>query len=564
MSARLSSAHADPTTPLTAEEKQRIFPSLTPVQIARMSPHGHRRRLQPGEVLLQPGDRTVEIYVVLQGRLELLRVVGAAELPVTDLHSGQFTGEVNVLTGRRALLRIRAADESEVLVIPRDELLGLVQTDSEISDTLMRVFLLRRLELIARGLGDVIVIGSEHSASTLRIRAFLTRNEHPHAYLDLERDPEVQSVLDRFHLSVDEVPVLICRGELVLRNPTNARIAECLGFNESIDQSHARDLAIIGAGPAGLAAAVYGASEGLDVLVLESSAPGGQAGASSRIENYLGFPTGISGQDLAARAYSQAQKFGADISIGRQVTGLEGDYPRYTVALSDGTTIGARSVIVATGAEYRRLEVPDASRFDGVGVYYGATFLEAQLSRGEDVVVVGGGNSAGQAAVFLSEIAGHVTVLVRSTGLSDTMSRYLIRRIEECDKITVRPLCEMVSLEGGASLERIRWRDNRTGALHDDPVRHLFVMTGATPNTAWLHDRVALDASGFILTGVGLTPELLAQWRWPLRRSPHPLETSLPGVFAIGDVRGGNMKRVAASVGEGASAIGMIHQVLRE
>jgi thioredoxin reductase (NADPH) len=554
---------AEAVTPLTAQEKLRLFPSLTDAQIARMMAHGHVRRVESGEVLVEPGDPTVEVYVVLRGRFEILRALGTAELDVTDLLPGQFTGEVNVLTGRRALLRIRASEDSEVLAIPRDHLLGLVQTDSELSDKLMRAFLLRRLELIARKLGDVVVIGSEHSSSTLRIRGFLTRNEHPHAYLDLDRDEEVQSVLDRFHLTVDEVPVLICRGELVLKNPSNAQIAECLGFNESIDQSHGRDLAIVGAGPAGLAAAVYGASEGLDVLVLESSAPGGQAGSSSRIENYLGFPTGISGQDLAARAYSQAQKFGAEISIGRQATGLLGDYPLYSIALSDGTTVTARTVVVATGAEYRRLEVHDASRFDGVGVYYGATFLEAQLTRGEEVFVVGGGNSAGQAAVFLSEIAGHVTVLVRKSGLAETMSKYLIRRIEECDGITVRSLCEIVSLEGDDSLRRVRWRDNQTGALHDDPIRHLFVMTGANPNTSWLGDRVALDPDGFILTGTDITPELLARWHWPLARPPHLLETTLPGVFAIGDVRGRNMKRVASSVGEGASAIGMVHQVLR-
>jgi thioredoxin reductase (NADPH) len=555
--------HAEAVTPLTAQEKPRLFPTLTDAQIARMMPHGHVRRVESAGVLVEPGEPTVEVYVVLRGRFEILRALGTAELQVTDLLPGQFTGEVNVLTGRRALLRIRASEQSEVLAIPRDHLLGLVQTDSELSDTLMRAFLLRRLELIARRLGDVVVIGSEHSSSTLRIRGFLTRNEHPHAYLDLDRDEEVQSVLDRFHLTVDEVPVLICRGELVLKNPTNAQIAECLGFNESIDQSHGRDLAIVGAGPAGLAAAVYGASEGLDVLVLESSAPGGQAGSSSRIENYLGFPTGISGQELAARAYSQAQKFGAEISIGRQATGLLGDYPLYAVALSDGTTVSARTVVVATGAEYRRLEVHDASRFDGVGVYYGATFLEAQLTRGDDVFVVGGGNSAGQAAVFLSETAGHVTVLVRKPGLSETMSKYLIRRIEECDRITVKPLCEIVSLEGDDSLRRVRWRDNQTGALHDDPIRHLFVMTGANPNTSWLSDRVALDSDGFILTGTSITSELLARWRWPLARPPHLLETTLPGVLAIGDVRGGNMKRVASSVGEGASAIGMVHQVLR-
>jgi len=350
----------------------------------------------------------------------------------------------------------------------------------------------------------------------------------------------------------------------VLRNPSNQQIAECLGFNDAIDQAHVNDLVIIGAGPAGLAAAVYGASEGLNVLVLESSSPGGQAGSSSRIENYLGFPTGISGLELTGRAYAQAQKFGAQIMIAKGATGLACDRQPFAVQIDGGPRVPARAVIIATGAEYRKPELANLSRFEGAGVYYGATPMEAQLCVNEEVVVVGGGNSAGQAAVFLAQTAGRVHMLVRGDALKDTMSRYLIRRIEDNPAIVLRTRSRIVALEGNGHLERVEWRDDRTGGLETTDIRHVFMMTGAVPNTRWLERCLVLDDKGFIKTGPELSRDDLTAAGWPLTRQPYLLETSRPGVFAVGDVRGGNIKRVASAVGEGSIAVAFVHQVLQQ
>jgi thioredoxin reductase (NADPH) len=389
------------------------------------------------------------------------------------------------------------------------------------------------------------------------------RNGHPYSYIDLERDPDVQNLLDSFKVSASEIPVLVCRGQLVLRNPGNQEIADCLGFNESIDQTQVRDLVVIGAGPSGLAAAVYGASEGLDVLMLETSSPGGQAGSSSRIENYLGFPTGISGQELAARAYIQAQKFGAKMLIAK-ATRLMYDRKPYIIELENGARISTRTILIATGVQYRKLPLENLSRFEGAGVYYGATFVEAQSCGGDEVIVVGGGNSAGQAAVFLAQTAKRVYMLVRSAGLAATMSRYLIRRIENSPTIILRPQTEIVAAEGDNHLDSIYWRNSQTGQTEKHEIRHVFVMTGADPNTRWLDGCIALDTKGFIKTGPDLLPENLSAAGWPLMRQPYVLETSLPGVFAVGDVRGGSIKRVASAVGEGSIAISFVHKVLQE
>jgi thioredoxin reductase (NADPH) len=537
---------------------------LTPVQIARVAAHGHVRSIQRGEVLVEQGDRLVRFFVVTAGEIEIVRPSGATSTLITVLGPGQFTGEVNTIYGRPAFVRVRATQPGEVIELDREHVLALIQTDAELGEILMRTFILRRVELIARGLGDVVLVGSSHSAGTLRIKEFLMRNGHPYLYIDLERDSDVEHLLDRFHIAAADVPVIICRGELVLRNPTNQKIAECLGFNDAIDQTHVRDLVILGAGPSGLAAAVYGASEGLDVLVLEMNWPGGQAGSSSRIENYLGFPTGISGQELAASAYAQAQKFGAEVVIAKGAKRLTCDRKPYAIEIENGGRVPARAVIIATGVEYRRLPLENLSRFEGAGVYYGATFLEAQLCGGEEVIVVGGGNSAGQGAVFLAQTASRVHMLVRSGGLAQTMSRYLIRRIEETPTIIIRPHTEIVSLEGRDHLECVCWRDNQTGQIDARNIRHVFLMTGAVPNTGWLDGCLALDAKGFIKTGSALSSEDLGAARWPLTRPPHLLETSLPGVFAVGDVRGGNVKRIASAVGEGSIAISFVQQVLQE
>jgi thioredoxin reductase (NADPH) len=549
--------------PITSSRIEKIFPKLTPAQLSRIAARGHVRSMEGGEVLYEQGYSAAPFFVVISGELEVVRPSVPVETIVTVYEPGQFTGEVGILSGRRSLFRVRTTKPGKVIELNRQQVLALIQTDAELGEILMRAFILRRVELIAAGVGDIVLVGSIYSASTHRIKEFLMRNGQPYSYMDLERDADVQNLMDSFQISAREIPVLICRGQLVLRNPSNQQIADCLGFNESIDQTHARDVVIIGAGPSGLAAAVYGASEGLDVMVLETGSPGGQAGSSSKIENYLGFPTGISGQDLAARAYNQAQKFGADILIAR-ATRLICDRKPYVIELESGARIPARTIVIATGAEYRRPPCKNLLRFEGAGVYYGATFVEAQLCGGEEVIVVGGGNSAGQAAVFLAETTKRVHMLVRSGGLAESMSRYLIRRIEETATIALRQYTEIVAVEGGDHLEFVRWRNNQTGQTEEHEIRHLFVMTGADPNTSWLDGCIALDDKGFIKTGIDLSSDNLGAAGWPLARQPYLLETSLPGVFAVGDVRGGSIKRVASAVGEGSIAISFVHKVLQE
>jgi thioredoxin reductase (NADPH) len=557
----------DPVRPLAstlASSAERTFPTLTAAQIKRIAAHGHLRSIRAGEVLVEAGARIVPFFVVTAGRIEVVRPSGNSETLVVVHEAGHFTGEVNMLSGRPALVRSRASEPSEVIELDREQLLALVQTDSELSELIMRAFILRRVELIAHGLGDVVLLGSNHCSGTLRVKEFLTRNAHPYSYIDLDRDAEVQQLLDRFQVTAADVPVLICRGEMVLRNPSNQQIAACLGFNEAIDQTQIRDVIVVGAGPAGLAAAVYAASEGLDVLVLETNSPGGQAGSSSKIENYLGFPTGISGHALAGRAYTQAQKFGAQVMIAKDATRLLCERKPYAIVIDDEMRVSARTVIIATGAAYRTPAVDNLSRFEGAGVYYGATFMEAQLCQNEEVVVVGGGNSAGQAAVFLAQTAKRVHMLVRASGLAESMSRYLIRRIEQNPAIVLRTNSEIVALDGNEHLGRVRWREAETGIIETHDIRHVFVMTGAVPSTQWLAGCVALDAKGFIKTGPDLSPDDLSAAHWPRARPPYLLETSLPGVFAVGDVRGGNIKRVASAVGEGSIAISFVHQALSE
>ncbi|HWW84826.1 MAG TPA: FAD-dependent oxidoreductase, partial [Vicinamibacterales bacterium] len=540
------------------------FPVLTPAQIGRVASHGVKRPVEAGEVLIEPGQPQVPFFVVTAGRFEVVRPSSLSDRMVAVEGPGAFTGEAYMLLGRPSMMRTRAIEPGEVVELTRAQLLSLIQTDSEISDIVMRAFIYRRLTLIAQGIGDVVLIGSTHSAATLRIKEFLTRNGHPYTSLDLDHDPEVQDLLDRFQVSVSDIPVLICRADAVLRNPSNEKIADCLGFNAAVERTHVRDVVVVGAGPSGLAAAVYAASEGLDVLVLESNAPGGQAGSSSKIENYLGFPTGVSGAELATRALIQAQKFGAEIMIARGATELSCDRKPFLVRLNGDVGVPARTVVIATGAEYRRPALEHLIRFEGNGVYYSATFMEAQLCGGEEVIIVGGGNSAGQAAMFLSQTTKRVHMLVRSRSLAETMSRYLVRRIEESSSIDLHTHTEIVSLDGGDHLEQVSWRDDRTGTIERHDIRHVFLMTGAVPNTAWLGGCVALDGKGFVKTGSDLTRDDLAAVRWPLARPPHLLETSLPGVFAVGDVRCGNIKRVASAVGEGSIAISFVHRVLAE
>ena len=541
-----------------------LYPKLTANQILRVAAHGRRRPTTRGEILREVEDKSGRFFVVASGDIQALQVSGGTETIIVNLDPGDFSGEANLIAGRPAILRLRVGEPGEVIELRRDDLLALVQTDAELSEILMRTFLLRRGWLIARDVGAAIVLGSTYNAGTLRIRGFLTRNGHPHQFVDLERDADAQELFDRFRIGIDEIPIVICSGNTVLRNPTNAQVAMGLGFNEEADPSRVSDLLIVGAGPAGLAAAVYGASEGLDVLVLESNVPGGQAGSSSWIENYLGFPTGLSGLDLTGRAYAQALKFGAHVLVAKGATRLVCDGQRYAIESDDGVRLRAHAVIIATGAEYQRPALENLSAFEGTGVYYTATPMEAQLCVAEEVAIVGGGNSAGQAAVFLAATARRVHMLIRGDGLSNTMSRYLIRRIEEDPAIILHTRTQITALEGDKHLERIRWRDDRTGTSETHAFGRVFIMTGATPNTRWLNGSVALDDKGFVKTGADLSADELAKAKWPLRRPPYLLETSRPGIFAVGDVRSGNVKRVASAVGEGSIAVAFAHQVLRQ
>jgi thioredoxin reductase (NADPH) len=537
-----------------------IFPILTAAQIERIARLGRERPFKAGDILFEQGGTNRPLMVVLEGEIEIL---SDGDTLVTVHRPGNFSGDVDVIAGHPTVVRARARGAGRVLEVPAERVRSLVLTDPELSQLFLRAFILRRTLLMTRSAGNVVLIGSRHSAGTLTLQEFLTRNNQPYSYLDADRDAGVQRTLEGFGMGVDDVPVFICSGKQVLRKPTIEEVAECLGINR-LSRDVVRDVVVIGAGPGGLAAAVYGASEGLDVLVLEATAPGGQAGSSSRIENYLGFPTGVSGQDLASGALLQAQKFGAELVVARTAVALEcGRWP-YRIGLGSGVSVAARTVVIATGVRYRKPDIPNLSRFEGVGVYYGATPVEAMLCQGEDVIVVGGANSAGQAAIFLSEAKRRVYMLIRGPGLSDTMSRYLIRRIEETPNIELKTQTRIVALEGADSLERVTWSDAAEGKLTTVPIRHVFMMTGANPNTGWLENCVALDEKGFVKAGQDLLPSDLAASKWPLRRPPLLFETNRPGVFAVGDVRAGSVKRVAAAVGEGSVCIQLVHKVLAE
>jgi thioredoxin reductase (NADPH) len=543
--------------------RDEVFPTLSDAQIERIRARGHVREVSLDEVLIEQGQAGIPFFVNLSAELEAVRPTELGKRVITLSGRGQFTGEINTLSGRRTMFRIEASKPGQVIELDRHQMMALVQGDAEIGEIVVRAFILRRAGLVSGHIGDVVLVGSAHSADTLRLKEFLMRNGHPYAYLDLERDTDAEQLMTSFNIAATDIPVVICRGKNALRNPSNRELAECLGFNESIDEARVRDVVVIGAGPSGLAAAVYGASEGLDVLVIETNAPGGQAGSSSRIENYLGFPTGISGLELAERAYAQAEKFGAELLLDRAV-GLGCDREPYHVRLESGGIVATRTIVVASGVRYRKPALENLDRFEGNGIYYGATYVEAQLCGGEEVIVVGGGNSAGQAAIFLSESASRVYVLVRSAGLAESMSRYLSLRIEQTPNIKLLTETEIVTLLGDDRLQGVRWRNNRTGVVEEHPIGHVFMMTGAAPNAAWLAACAALDEKGFVKTGPQLSPEDLAAARWPLVRQPFLFETSLPGVFAVGDVRGGSVKRVASAVGEGSVAISFVHQVLSQ
>ncbi|HVN07656.1 MAG TPA: FAD-dependent oxidoreductase [Patescibacteria group bacterium] len=556
---------SSPPVPSALDANTQTFPTLTDAQVARVRAVGKVRKVERGEILFEPGATNIPFFVVLSGIMEIVQQDIHGERPVTTHGPGHFTGELNMISGRRSLVLGRISEPGEIIELSPDHFRALISRDAELSDVFMRAFILRRLILVQRGLGNLVLLGSQHSAQTLRLREFLTRNSHPFVYMDLDADADAQELLDRFHVQRNEIPVLVCGGghACALRNPTIQQLADRLGLNAHIDETHLRDLVIVGAGPAGLAAAVYAASEGLDALVIETAAPGGQAGSSSKIENYLGFPMGISGQELANRAIAQASKFGAQMMVAHGVGRLDCDKRPYKVVLDTGAEISARAIVIATGAQYNKPDIPNLERFEGLGVYYGATNMESQLCKGDEVIVLGGGNSAGQAAVFLAETTRKVHMVVRSGRLADTMSRYLIQRIEENPGIELYYHTELVGLEGDTQLRRVVWRDKATGQTTSHNIGHLFIMAGANPRTEWLRGCLALDSKGFILTGRDLD-SANGSSPWKLKRVPQMLETSLPGVFAVGDVRSGNVKRVASAVGEGAISIHMVHRTLAE
>ncbi|HEX4376424.1 MAG TPA: FAD-dependent oxidoreductase [Steroidobacteraceae bacterium] len=549
---------------LLDRRRDQMFPKLSERQMARLAAHGKREPIQQGQTLIKMGERLGRFFVVVSGTLEIVLARHGEHEVFNVLTAGDFTGEMSLIRGASNMTSIRVGEAGEVIAIDASHLRSIVLTDADLSELFMRAFILRRMGLVSESAGaSVRLIGSRHSGDTLRLQEFLTRNAYPYESLQVEDSPDIRAVLEQFHVSANEIPVVICHGDTVQKNPTNHDLAVCLGINPIVDSTRIQDLLIVGAGPAGLAAAVYAASEGLDVSVLETTAPGGQAGTSSRIENYLGFPTGISGQALAGRALSQAQKFGANLFVASEAIRLHPEQRPYVIDLAEGISVRAKTVLIATGARYRTLDIDTPTRYLGAGVYYAATRMEARLCEREDIAIVGGGNSAGQAAVFLSNSCRHVHLVIRAQGLADSMSNYLIRRIEDSPNITLHTRTHITALHGNDHLERITWRCESESADRQLEIGHLFLMLGALPNTGWLHGAVALDERGFVKTGLDLSADESRGFE-SVGRGVFLLESSLPGIFAAGDVRCGSVKRVAAGVGDGSSSVQAIHRALRD
>jgi thioredoxin reductase (NADPH) len=533
---------------------EQVFPTLEPSEIDRLRRFGSPRSYGAGERLVVPGEVSLGLFVILSGEVVVTqRSAFEDDEPIVTHGPGSFMGELAQLSGRPSLVEGTATAPTETLVISSSRLRDVLVAEAELGERLMRAFILRRVGLLESGRSGPVVVGRADHADVLRLSGFLRRSGHPHRQLDPETDPCAKALVERFAISPSELPIVLCPSGAVLRNPTDVELAGCLGMVRPLDRSKVYDVAVVGAGPAGLAAAVYGASEGLSVVVLDAGNFGGQAGASSRIENYLGFPTGISGLALMARAFNQAQKFGAEMAIPDEVVSLQWadghDGARAELRLANGEQVRARAVVIASGARYRRLDVANLSAFEGSGVHYWASPLEGKLCAGQEVALVGAGNSAGQGAVYLSSQASRVWVLARGRSLEASMSRYLVDRIAGLENVEVLLDTEVFALEGRAGgLEEIRWREARSGVETRRSIRHLFLFIGAEPNTAWLTGSgVVLDAKGFVRTGADVGP------------GRQPFETSQDAVFAIGDARAGSVKRVAAAVGEGAQVIAAIH-----
>ena len=555
MNTSIDKDNLDPSDPY-ARERQ-TFPTLNPEQINRIKPFGKIEKLDKGTVLFEYGDRTVDFIVLIDGNIEIYEHHREGIKTITIHKENQFTGEIDLFNDRKILVGGRMGVDGEIIRVDRDNFKKLITAEPDIGEIIMRAFILRRSGLISHKQGSVSLLYKYSTSDSVRIERFLRRNGYPVEVLKGESQ-ELLQIMDNYNLEVNDLPaVIIHSSDEALKNPNNYQLASCLGLDEQIDLSKIYDVIIVGGGPAGLSAAVYAASEGLDTVLLEQEAPGGQASTSSKIENYLGFPTGLSGQALAGRAQIQAMKFGAKIVLPYTATAINCDSHPYTIDLCNKNKIQARSVIVSSGARYRSLEIDRAHDFDNAGIYYAATPMEAEICSGDEVIVVGGGNSAGQAAVFLSQKAKHVHKKKKKNSLSSTMSEYLINRILASETITLHTETEIVALHGDARLEAVEWKDvNNTIEKRD--IKHIFLMIGAVPHTEWLQDCIELDDKGFISTGV----DIVGHKSWPLNRPPMMLESSQPGIFGAGDVRSGSIKRVASSVGEGAMSVSQVHQFL--
>ena len=549
---------ADSVYPARGPRYEETFPALTAQEIDRLRRYGSLRKYSEGEKLFEAGKISPGMFVVLKGQVALTQRDGLGHLaPIAEQGVGQFLADVGQLSTRATLVDGTAEGGVETLLIPTEGLRALLVAEADLGERIMRALILRRVALLQGGAAGAVLIGSAGAADVMRLKSFLTRNGYPHHLLDPARDPEAKEVIARYTDVAGGLPLVICPDGSVLGNPSEAAVSRQIGLTAPSRSNFVYDVAVVGAGPAGLSTAVYGCSEGLAVAVLDARAYGGQAGASARIENYFGFPTGISGQALTARAFVQAQKFGADIMIPVVVKTLDcsRDKGAFVLEMEDGERIQARTVVVASGARYRHPIIADIARFEGRGIWYWASQIEAQLCAGEEVALVGGGNSAGQGAVFLSAHASKVRMMVRGPGLAESMSRYLIDRIAATPNIELMTETELVALSGasGANLEGVRWRDRRAGKEIEAAIRNVFLFVGADPATEWLQGCVALDKAGFVITGVAGDDGAAV---------PSPLASSVPGVFAVGDVRSGSVKRVGGAIGEGAQVVAAIHKFL--
>jgi thioredoxin reductase (NADPH) len=549
---------ADSVYPARGPRYQETFPALTAQEIDRLRRYGSLRKYSDGERLFEAGKISLGMFVVLKGVVALTQRDGLGHLaPIAEQGEGQFLADVGQLSTRATLVDGAAEGDVETLLIPTEGLRALLVAEADLGERIMRALILRRVALLQGGAAGAVLIGSAGAADVIRLESFLTRNGYPHHLLDPARDPEAKEVIARYTDVAGGLPLVICPDGSVLGNPSEAAVSRQIGLTAPSRSNFVYDVAVVGAGPAGLSTAVYGCSEGMTVAVLDARAYGGQAGASARIENYFGFPTGISGQALTARAFVQAQKFGADVMIPVAVKTLDcsRDKGAFILEMEDGERIQARTVVVASGARYRHPTIADIARFEGRGIWYWASQIEAQLCAGEEVALVGGGNSAGQGAVFLSAHASKVRMMVRGPGLAESMSRYLIDRIGATPNIELMTETELVALSGaaGANLEGVRWRDRRAGKETEAAIRNVFLFVGADPATEWLQGCVALDKAGFVITGVAGDDGAAVL---------SPLESSVPGVFAVGDVRSGSVKRVGGAIGEGAQVVAAIHKFL--